>query len=443
MLTSLPSSRDEIAARIFDAGVVGAGGGGFPTHIKARSDAEIVIANGCECEPLIQSDRFVISEIAGEVVEGLNLMMIACNARRGIIAVRDGVDASGIEKELGGYSRIELVRVPNTYPAGDEHILVYECTDRVVPQGGIPIDVGVVVSNVNTLVNVRRSIAGEPVIKRVISLCGDIDNPCITEVPIGTTVGDVLRLTKNSVDLSCKVILLGGVMMGQICNDISYPIDKRTGAVVILPRESRVVQAKTLSLEKIVRQAASVCCQCTFCTEMCPRHLMGHAIQPHMIMRAVSWMTHQKMDLAGSLLCCGCGLCGLFVCPMALSPDRICFAVRGTLLEMGIRMEPSRTEVSKLRASRLVPHEKILSRTGTLRFQRELHFVKTSLPERVSIPLLQHSGLPAKPVVSEGMEVRKGQLIGIADKGGISANVHASIDGIVEHVDGSVIIRNF
>ncbi len=441
MLTILPSSKDEIAERILSAGVVGAGGAGFPTHIKARSRAEIVIANGCECEPLIQSDRFVMNEMARDVLEGLNVMMISCGASRGIVAVRDGVDVGGIEKVLGEYTGIELIRVPNTYPAGDEHILVYECTARVVPQGGIPIDVGVVVCNVNTLVNVRRSMLGEPVIKRVVTVCGEIENPCITEVPIGTSVGDVLRLTGNSVDLSRKAILVGGVMMGEICWDISCPVDKRTGAVVILPKGNRIVETKSLSLEKMIRRAASVCCQCTFCTEMCPRHLMGHAIEPHRIMRAISWMTHRKMDLAGSLLCCGCGLCGAYVCPMGLSPDRISFTVRSTLLEMGVKPEPSQAEVSGLRASRLVPHEKVLKRTGTLEFEKDLSFVGIQLPERVSIPLHQHAGLPAKPLVSEGMEVKRGQLIGIAEEGKISANVHASIDGIVEHVNGSIVIR--
>lgn len=442
MLTYLPSSKPEIAKRIFEAGVVGAGGAGFPTHIKAQSKAEIVIANGCECEPLIQSDRFVLSEIPGEVIEGLNLMMIACGASRGLIAVRGDLETNAIEKALEGWSGIEIVRVPDTYPAGDEHILVYECTGRVVPQGGIPVDVGVVVSNVNTLVNVRRSMLGEPVVKRIVSVCGDLPNPCVTEVPIGTSVKDVLELTGNIVDLSDKVVLVGGVMMGEVCGNLSRPIDKRTGSVVVVPRQSRLAESKMLSIETMVRRAASVCCQCTFCTEMCPRHLLGHAIQPHKVMRAVSWMTHNKTDLAGALLCCGCGLCGAYVCPMALSPDRISFGVRSTLIEMGIRPEVSRSAVSQLRAVRLVPHQKILMKTGLLGFEKPLRFMSIKPPREVSIPLLQHSGVPAKPIVEVGMEVNKGQLIGVAEEGRVSANIHASIDGIVEGVNGSVVIRN-
>lgn len=442
MLSYLPSSRDEIASKIFQAGVVGAGGAGFPTHIKAKSNAEVVIANGCECEPLIQSDRFVMSEMPDQVIEGLNLMMIASGASRGVIAVRQGVEIDAIQKALEGYRGIEILKVPNTYPAGDEHILVYECTGRLVPQGGIPPDVGVVVCNVNTLVNVRRSIMGEPVVTRIVSVCGDVPNPIITEVPIGTSVEDVLRLTDNLVDLSQRVVLLGGVMMGKVCRDLSRPIDKKTGSVVVVPSQSRLAESKMLEVETMVRRAASVCCQCTFCTEMCPRHLLGHAIQPHRIMRAISWVTHNKVDLAGSLLCCGCGLCGVFVCPMALSPDRISYGVRTTLLEMGIRPEPSRTVVSRMRAVRLVPHQNILIRTGLAAFERPLSFKSIKPPDKVAIPLLQHSGSPAKPIVEVGMEVRRGQVIGVADEGRVSANVHASIDGVVEHVDGSVVIRN-
>jgi Na+-translocating ferredoxin:NAD+ oxidoreductase RnfC subunit len=316
-----PSSKREIVSKIFEAGVVGAGGAGFPTHVKAQARADIVIANGCECEPLVQSDRHVIESAGDEVLEGLTLMMLATGASGGCVAVRESQDdlARILAQAARQHAGVRVATVQDNYPAGDEHLLVYEITGRVIPQGGIPPDVAVVVSNVNTLTNVARALRGSPVTDRVVSVCGDLPNPVIAEVPLGTALGDVLALTGNNVDLARKGILLSGVMMGELSEDLARPIDKRIGAVVVLPRDNEVIVRKSLPIETIVRRAASVCCQCTFCTELCPRHLMGHAITPHKIMRSVGWTRVFTPDIAGALFCSGCGLCGVFACPMLLS----------------------------------------------------------------------------------------------------------------------------
>ncbi len=440
MIATFPASKSEIVNRIYEAGVVGAGGAGFPTHIKADSRAEIVIANACECEPLIRSDRFVLEAFHEEVLEGLHLMMLATGSSKGLVALREGSSIPDLEKRLASSPALDIVRVPNTYPAGDEHILVYEATGRIIPQAGIPLDVGVVVSNVNTLLNVSRAVHGRPVTSRIVSVCGDIPKPCVTEVPIGTSVGFVLEATGNQVDLKEKAILLSGVMMGEICEDLTRTVDKRIGAIIVLPRSNRVVISKSLSVETMVRRAASVCCQCQLCTEICPRHLMGHAISPHKIMRAVAWMITSSEDLAGALLCSGCGLCGSYVCPMALSPDRISYMVRRMLAERGIRAEAVPSEVRPLRAWRLVPHERILNRTGVGIYERDLNFVPISPPGLVRIPLLQHSGVPASPKVAIGRHVSKGDLIG--EPQGLGARVHASIDGIVKAIDDFVTIES-
>ncbi len=442
MIATFPTSKKEIVDRIFRAGVVGAGGAGFPTHLKATAKADTVIANGCECEPLIQSDRYVLTVHFEEVLEGLRLMMIATGASRGLVAIREGQQLEALEDAVGKDRSIELIRVPDTYPAGDEHILVYEATGRIVPQGGIPPDVAVVVSNVNTLLNVSRAMSGGSVTKRILSICGDIVKPCLTEAPIGMAINDLLEVTGNRVDLEQKAVLISGVMMGELCDDPTRPIDKRTSAIVILPRDNRVVMAKALPLGTMVRRAASVCCQCRLCTELCPRHLMGHAISPHRIMRAVAWMTDYKDDLAGALLCSGCGLCGIYVCPMGLSPDRISFAVRTRLLERGIRAEPAEAKARPLRASRLVPHERILSRTGVGKYEQELDFVGVQRPAVVRIPLGQHSGKAAVPRVRPGDKVIEGDIIGEPEDPRFGAVVHASVSGVVAAVDDHVTIES-
>jgi Na+-translocating ferredoxin:NAD+ oxidoreductase RnfC subunit len=439
-----PRSKGEIVDKIFEAGVVGAGGAGFPTHIKAKAGADVVIANGCECEPLLQSDKHVLSSALDEMVDGLLIMMLATGAGRGYVAVREGLSdiLGSLRKRVSGVRGVEVVTVADNYPAGDEHILVYEATGRVIPQGGIPLDVGVVVSNVNTLLNVKHAIDGLPVTKRLISPCGDIPNPCIADVPVGTTVLDALRLTGNDAGLGDKGILLSGVMMGQHCDDPDTPIDKRIGSVVVLPRDNEVIVRKSLPLETIIRRAASVCCQCTFCTELCPRHLMGHAIEPHRIMRAICWGRSWVPDLGGALFCSGCGLCGVYVCPMLLSPDRISFMVRAEMARRGVRMEGQGTaQVTPLRAGRLVPHNRIVERTGLAPYERELEFVGAIEPDAVRIPLAQHTGTPARAVVREGDTVETGKLVGDADPDTISARVHATIDGVVVSVNHQVVIE--
>ena len=444
MAKDFPFSKHEIVTKIFEAGVVGAGGAGFPTHVKARAKADIVIANGCECEPLVQSDKHVLAGAPEEVLEGVAIMMLATGASRGYIAVREsyGDIFESLTRAAKGASGIEAVAVPDNYPAGDEHLLVYELTGRVIPQGGIPPDVGVVVSNVNTLANVKRALSGTPVTTRVLSVCGDLARPGIFEVPLGTSVGDVLTLTGNAAGLDAKGILLSGVMMGELCEDLSRPVDKRVGAVILLPRSNEVIVRKSLPVETIVRRAASVCCQCTFCTELCPRHLMGHAITPHKIMRSVGWTRVFTPDIAGAVFCSGCGLCGVYVCPMLLSPDRISFRVRAEMAKRGIKVAQDTVRgVERVRPHRLVPHRRIVERTGLAPYERDIEFVGRIEPESVRIPLLQHTGVAARPRVKIGDGVRKGRLIADVTQSEIGANVHASIDGVVTGINHNITIE--
>ena len=444
MIADFPRSRDEIVGKIFEAGVVGAGGAGFPTHVKARSKADIVIANGCECEPLVQSDRYVLETQGAGVVDGLLVMMLSVGATRGRIAIREGFPDMlySLEKSVKGARGVDVVTVADNYPAGDEHILVYETTGRVIPQGGIPPDVGVVVSNVNTLLDVWQAMDGVPVTSRIVSVCGDVPKPCLAEVPVGTSVQDVLELSGNAAGIEAKGVLLSGVMMGQYCDDLSTPMDKRVGSVVVLPGESELLVRKSLSLDVMIRRAASVCCQCRLCTDLCPRNLMGHAIEPHRVMRAISWGRSFIPDLGSALLCSGCGLCGVYVCPMLLSPDRISFMVRAEMGKRGVRAEDRpEARVTPARAGRLITHERILERTGLAPFERRLEFAGKIEPGSVRIPLSQHTGEPARAVVKQGDVVAEGQLIGDAEADGIGARVHASISGVVSEVDRLVVIE--
>ena len=162
-----------IVDQVFDAGVVGAGGAGFPTHIKIDCKAEIVIANGAECEPLLRVDQQVMLFHAQEIVAGLLAVKKQTGAQRGAIATKahygEAVDA--LKKAVEG-TGIALHLMKSYYPAGDEQEIVYDLTGKVVPTGGLPLDVGAVVLNVSTLVNIARAMDGIPVTDKIVTVGG-------------------------------------------------------------------------------------------------------------------------------------------------------------------------------------------------------------------------------------------------------------------------------
>ncbi|MEK7657319.1 MAG: NADH dehydrogenase subunit, partial [Elusimicrobiota bacterium] len=148
----------DLAETLREAGVVGAGGAGFPAHVKAASKAEVVIANGAECEPLLQKDQAVLRHFTDEVLDGLDLLRKACGAARGVLAVKAKhkelvAHLEGPVRERG----LELFKLGDFYPSGDEYCLVFDVTGRLIPPAGIPIQVGVVVQNVETLYNAARA----------------------------------------------------------------------------------------------------------------------------------------------------------------------------------------------------------------------------------------------------------------------------------------------
>jgi Na+-translocating ferredoxin:NAD+ oxidoreductase RnfC subunit len=159
-------------------GVVGAGGAGFPTYVKAKSQIEFLIANGAECEPLVHKDVELMKNFPEEVLSGMALMMGATNAKQGKFGLKEKNKAAveAIQSHLHS-NRIELVLLGDYYPSGDEYELVYTATGRLIPAAGIPIQVGCVVNNVETLYNVHLASHDEPVTRKFISVTGEVGEP--------------------------------------------------------------------------------------------------------------------------------------------------------------------------------------------------------------------------------------------------------------------------
>ncbi|WP_238528219.1 SLBB domain-containing protein [Acetonema longum] len=285
----MDNMKEQILAAVKTAGVVGAGGAGFPTHVKINAAVDMVIANGAECEPLLRADQQLMAVESRKLIIGLQTVMLATGANRGFIGLKKKYQEAVTELQAvlaqTGENRIELFFLPDFYPAGDEQVLLHEVTGRIVPEGGIPLHVGAVVSNVQTLVNVARSLEGQPVVDKYVTVTGTVGNPVTLEVPLGIRIAELIALAGGPA-VQDYAIIEGGPMMGRLVTP-DQPVTKTTGGIIVLPREHPLVMQKNLPWSMIANRAKAVCCNCMACTDVCPRHLLGHSLQPHRIMQAL------------------------------------------------------------------------------------------------------------------------------------------------------------
>ena len=427
--------------QIREAGVVGAGGAGFPTYKKLDAQVEHVIANGAECEPLLQKDRESMLQESEAFLRGLSIMREITSAREVTIAVKEKNEdvAEGMreESESAGFKTFVY---PDVYPAGDEFILVYEISGRQIPPGGIPLSVGCVVDNVETIINVAHACDGKPVVDKYVTITGAVGEAMTTVVPVGTTISDCIELAGG---LTCDdpVILTGGVMMGGVTHDLSDPVSKTMGGIIVLPSDHYLVQRKTASKEAYTRIGHGQCDQCSLCTELCPRYILGYPIEPHRVMRTLLMTGEAKQR--GSLwaqYCCECNVCSLIACPEQLDPKNICVDAKALLRENN----DGRTEAElatlfrpehPARKGREIPIRTLYTRLGLNPYDRMADFVTTDWrPSSVVVPLNSHIGRPARPTVGKGASVRRGDVIGTVDDDQLGCPVHASIDGRVSDV---------
>jgi len=452
-------SRNEgIIDAIRNAGVVGAGGAGFPTHVKLAAKVDVIIANGAECEPLLASDQAVMISTPEKVVSGLKAAMEATGAERGYIALKKKhvTSVAAIEDVISGYDDIDLVELEDIYPIGDEHVLTYEVTGRHVPEGGLPLEAGVVVSNVATLANIADALEGRPVTHRTVTVAGEVERPITVSTPVGTAIEELVRLAGGPDKEDCE-ILLGGPMMGKLASLKEAVVTKLTGGVIVLSKNHVLIRQRSDSLSSILRRARSSCCQCMACTETCPRNLLGHQISPHLIMRAVSMSPGNVMPeiIKSAWLCSECGVCETITCPSGLSPVRVNQALKASMIRKGIKNPYHRSDITadSMREYRKVPGSRVNMRAGITRYSRQSPdilqafdvdkgkiIVPVIIPRRIDIPLLQHVGAPAVPCVKQGDTVVEGDLIAEIPDSALGARIHAGISGVVEDIGEKIII---
>lgn len=425
-----------LATDLRRSGVVGAGGAGFPTSVKAESRVEFVLANGAECEPLVHKDVAIMEHFPGEVVGGLRLMMTATGARHGYLGVKEKNRPAleALRPFLGG--AIEFALMGDFYPAGDEYELVYTATGRLIPPAGLPLQVGCVVNNVETLFNVHQAWRGLPVTRKFVSVTGLVARPSCFLVPLGTSLREVLQAAGGPTRPDVA-FFLNGLMMGRLAPDLDEPVTKTTAALIVLPADHDQVTRRTRPEVSQHRIGKSACDQCSYCTELCPRYLLGYDVQPHKVMRSLGFTsTGADQWNQFSSLCCACGLCTLYACPEELYPKEACDRAKRDLRTAGIRfVQEKPVEVHPMKEGRRVPTSMLRRRLGVEELESEAPFAgDLPAPRRVRLLLSQHVGRPASPVVAEGARVGVGDPVGRVPDGELGADVHASIAGTVRRV---------
>jgi Na+-translocating ferredoxin:NAD+ oxidoreductase RnfC subunit len=442
-----------LADAVRAAGVVGAGGAGFPTHVKIAARVDTVIANGLECDPLLQCDQRLLESRAAEVVHGVQLVMASTGATCGVLALKEDYHAARAALEQAVYvlkegAHLSLCLMESRYPAGDEFVLVYQATGRLVPETGLPLHVGCVVQNVQTLFNISRANRGAAVTHRLISVVGDVARPATLWVPVGAPVRDVLswvggvhppRWSRRTAE--DYAIVVGGPMMGRLACSLDEPVTKTTSGLMVLPSDNAVVRYLSRSRTSWVRRGISTCDQCRDCTDLCPRYLLGHDLKPHEVMRAINYgLARPASKVTAAVLCCECRLCEAYACPLELSPMAYYVAIKGQLRAQGWVNEVHRRSdllPHPMRDGRLVPTHRLVARLGLTEWEDQVCPLDEDnyRPKRVTVPLQQHIGAPARATVSAGQRVAVGDLIGEIPEGKLGANVHASISGRVAKVD--------
>lgn len=429
-----------------EAGIAGAGGAGFPTHVKFTSKPEYLIVNGAECEPLIRVDNEIAAHYPKELLKALNELKKEIGADHAVFAIKkkhtNAIDI--LKKELLSFPDIELFFLQDIYPAGDEQVLVYEITKRIVPEGGIPIAVGCVVINVETLLNVHNAIFNNsPLTEKYVTVTGAVRDPSTIKVPIGVSFEDIIGVCGGPL-IDDFVTIEGGPMMGNLIQNLSDPVTKTTKALIVLPSDHSWIISKRREIPEMMKIAKTACCHCMLCTDVCPRELLGHSIHPDKIMRIASYnkICSKTSDVAEVFLCCECGLCEI-ACVMDLQPWKLNKELKAGLMAGGMKNPYKNKPVSvhPFREYRKFPMKKLISSIGLTKYDFPAHLknVLTDHVRLVSLKLKQSAGRAADPIVSVGTVVAKGDVVADIPDDELGCRLHASIAGTVMHIDENLI----
>lgn len=318
-------SRDELIAAVKDAGVVGLGGAAFPAHVKLAPPAEfpieILVVNGCECEPYLTTDHRTMVEYPERVQLGIRIMLKCLGAQRAVVGIeRNKPDAvAAIRATLPADLDVSVLDLTVKYPQGAEKMLIKAVLGRDVPSGRLPMHVGVVVQNVASLATIAEVfLTGLPLIERIVTVTGrGIARPANLLVPVGTKLRDLIAAC-GGMTPDAREIVFGGPMMGVAQADLDVPITKGTTGVIVLSR------AETRD------QPSLPCIKCGHCLDACPVFL-----NPQLLGALAAAERYQEMETAHLADCMLCGCCS-YVCPSHLPLSQLFAASKARVRKLKV-----------------------------------------------------------------------------------------------------------
>ena len=421
------------------AGIAGAGGAGFPAYAKQSPEADTFLVNGAECEPLLYTDYTILRLYLEEVASGAELVVEASGMKQALLCIETkNAKLLGLSEgqQIAPHTKVKCL--PNVYPTGDEISLIYEATGRLVKPGKLPITAGVIVGNVESVYNMYQAAQfGKPVTHSFITIAGDVKTPLVMRVPVGTPIREICSQLGLAEQLQGKMVLDGGPAMGRVVDVAKDVVKKTTKGLTILPMQTEAAKSRLRSFASNQGLATTACCQCTRCTDLCPRFLLGYPLEPHRMVRTAVCPTPDPVLIQTATLCCGCGICETVACSQGISPRKVIEGFKAQLRTQNIKFTPSETDTYTphfMRFARRVPASRMESLLGVAKFDTlPVWQEETFSPRYVEIALAGHIGAPSVPVVKEGDRVELGQMIASAGEG-LSLPQHASITGRVSRI---------
>ena len=281
--------------------------------------------------------------------------------------------------------------------------------------------------------------------EKFLCVTGIVKKPASFFAPIGITYRELIEFCGGATQKDFAVFV-GGVMMGKLTFDLDEVVTKATAGLILLPKEHYLVKRKNKPVSSWLRIGKSACDQCSYCTEFCPRYLLGYDVQPHKVMRSLVF-TKTGAEVWNNMaeLCCACGLCTLYSCPEDLYPKEACDNSKAEMRKMGQKfVQDKPVKVHPMKEGRRVPLKQLVRKLNLQEFEAHTPFTREEIKTgSVKIMLKQHIGQAAEPVVKTGALVKKNDLIAEPPSGKLGAKIHASIDGVIAEINNDfIIIKN-
>ena len=405
-----------------------------------------IILNCAQYEPIVHIQELLLQKYTREIIRTFAKIGKTFNADNIIIAAgkKDTELIECLEDVVCDYPALSFKVYDGAYPAGDEYVLTYELTGQVISADSSPIEEGIAIFNVESVYNMYRNVnEGVQETHKWVSILGEVEKPVTLRVPVGVNIGDIV---KEAGKITCEnpVYILGGPMSGKIGNKYSR-IDKSTDAVIILPEDHQVVYNKKTNSSIEIKRASSSCCNCMRCTDLCPRNLLGHPVDPHAFIRAASYKDMGNVDTyLNTMFCSSCGLCEMYSCIQGISPRLLLTEYKNGLKENGItKHKASMKEVDSERKYRKISIKRLTSRLGLTRYDRVTLLKEYDMSGvSIRISLNDYELEPAVSLVKENDIVTKGQLIA-EYKDGEHRPIYSGIDGkVTEVAENYIFIEN-